>query len=169
MLKRFHPTYRYKSIGEIESDFFQKHGIRFVMLDIDNTLVGNNIPEPDEKALSFLQRLKAESIVAALVSNNRSERVESFNRNVGLPAVYWAGKPMTWQMRRMMKKMGAVPEQTAFIGDQLFTDIYGANRLGIMSILVDPISRGRENKFFDFKRRLEQIVLKELEKEERHV
>lgn len=169
MLEKFRPSYHYKSIGEIEPDFFKKHGIRFVMLDIDNTLVGNNIPEPDEKALLFLQRLKREGIAAALVSNNHSRRVQSFNRDLGLPAAYRAGKPMTWKMRQMMKKIGADPKQTAFIGDQLFTDIYGANRLGVISILVDPISRGRENKFFDLKRKLEQWVFKQLEKEEHRV
>lgn len=159
MYKKLYPDYRFRGVNDIPKDFFKEHKIKYVICDIDNTLVADNDPDPDEYSTDFINRMKNENIGICLVSNNSRQRVESFNREYNLPFIYRARKPMTYKIKRAMKSLGASKGNTAFIGDQLFTDMVGANRAGIMSILVDPINIGKENAFFKLKRFFENKVI----------
>ena len=93
-----------------------------------------------------------------LISNNTKERVESFADEVGSDYIAKAGKPGRKAYISAMEKMGSGKDDTVFVGDQLFTDIYGANRVGLYSILVKPIDKKEEIQIV-FKRKLEAIVL----------
>ena len=154
------PEYEFKSILDIETDFFEKEGIKYLLIDIDNTLVADNAPDADENAISFLKGLEDRGISFYLVSNNSEERVKSFNRHLGYPSVFRAGKPFSKKIRAVMKKMGAKKENTALIGDQIFTDLLASKNAGIRMILVSPINTKIENTFFKLKRFLEKIVYK---------
>lgn len=164
MLKRFFPAYKYHSIEDIEVDFFQSHNIKYVILDIDNTLVPYTCPNPNEYALAFLSRMQKEGIDVCFVSNNNKHRVEKFNANLKRHSVWRANKPFTRSIKKAMNLMNAMQEETALIGDQVFTDVYGGNRAKITTILVDPIE-SKESTFFKAKRRLEKWVLNHMTKE----
>ena len=163
MKKRLYPDFRFRSVNDIPGDFFKRNGIKYVICDIDNTLIDDNEPEPDERAFAFIERLKKEGIELCLVSNNSRERVEAFNRQLGLNAVHRARKPLSMKIKRAMRAMGAEPENTALIGDQLFTDIAGGNGAGLKTVLVTPINPGKETSFFKVKRFFERLVMKDME------
>ena len=159
MFKRFYPDYRFKTIKDIPESFFSDNGIKFAVLDIDNTLVPYTSPLPDETALAFLERLKNEGIEYAFVSNNNWDRVTAFCEGMDIYFIAKSGKPFIRNIKKVMKKFGAKKESTVLIGDQVFTDVYAANRAGITSVMVDPIE-AKETPFFGFKRAMEKIVLK---------
>ena len=159
-MRYFEPTYVRKSVADIEDGFFQKEKVSCVLLDIDNTLVADNDPYPDELARTFIKRLAEENLKVCLISNNKLSRVLSFNEEFGLKAVHRAHKPFCRKINRALKEFGADKSATLFIGDQLLTDIAAGNRCGIRTMLVDPINSGKENSFFKFKRFIENYLLK---------
>ncbi len=163
MIKRLYPDYMFKSISDIDEDFFRKNNIKNVILDIDNTLVPYTVATPDGKAAAFFERLKRENINVCLVSNNSRRRVEKFNEIHKFCYFFRACKPLTIAIRRAMRSMNAKKTETALIGDQVFTDVFGGNRVGITTVLVDPIE-GKESAFFRFKRRWEKRVLDSMER-----
>ncbi len=154
------PEYEFKSVLDIEDGFFEKEGIKYLLIDIDNTLVADNAPDADENAVLFLKGLQEKGISFYLVSNNDEERVLSFNKNLGYPFIFKARKPFAKKIKAVMKKMGAEKSNTALIGDQIFTDLLASKNLGIRMILVSPINTKIENTFFKCKRFLEKIVYK---------
>jgi len=93
-----------------------------------------------------------------LISNNQKERVERFNKDVNVNYIYNAHKPSTKNYKKAMQIMDTNKETTLFVGDQLFTDVYGARRTGIKSYLVKPIDKKEEIQIV-LKRYLEKIVL----------
>ncbi len=159
MFRRFYPDYRFKTIKDIPESFFSDNGIKFAVLDIDNTLVPYTSPLPDETALAFLERLENDGIEYAFVSNNNWERVTAFCDGMDAFFIAKSGKPFIRNIKKVMKKFGAKKENTVLIGDQVFTDVYAANRAGITSVMVDPIE-AKETPFFGFKRAMEKVVLK---------
>jgi len=158
MIKKLYPKYMYNSVADIEADFFRKNNIKNVILDIDNTLVPYTVAKPDGRAESFIKRLQAEGLNVCLVSNNNKERVTIFNADLKLTARHRAAKPLTMGIRSAMKEIGAVPENSVIIGDQVFTDVLCGNCMKMTTVLVEPIEN-KENKFFQFKRRLEKKVI----------
>ena len=127
------------------------------LFDIDNTLVPHGAPA-DERACALFAHLKELGFQCCFLSNNQYERVSSFNASVGARFIENAHKPSTKNYRRAMEIMGTKEESTVFIGDQLFTDVWGAKRAGIPNILVKPIHPKEEIQIV-IKRRLEAIVL----------
>lgn len=154
------PDFEFKSVFDIEDDFFEKENIRYLLIDIDNTLVADNAPDATEEAIEFLTGLKAKGIQFHLVSNNSEERVLSFNKNLNFPATHRAKKPSAGKINKILKQMGAKKEETALIGDQIFTDLLAAKNAKIRMILVNPINTKIENSFFKFKRFMEKLVYK---------
>lgn len=154
------PDFEFKSVWDINDDFFEKEGIKYLLIDIDNTLVADNAPDADEKSIAFLKGLLDKDIQFYLVSNNNEQRVKSFNRELNYPAIFRAGKPFKRKIKAVMKAMGAKKEETALIGDQIFTDLLAAKNAGIKMILVNPINVKIENTFFKVKRFLEKLVYK---------
>ena len=159
MFKRFYPDYRFGTVDDIPNGFFSDNNIKYAVLDIDNTLVPYTASAPDERALRFLKRLAELNIGYCFVSNNHAERVESFCDGLDIFYVAKARKPFRGGIYRAMRHMGAERDNTALIGDQVFTDVYSANRAGILSVMVDPIE-AKETPFFGFKRAMEKIVLR---------
>lgn len=158
MLKRLYPRYMYNSVADIEADFFKRNNIKNVILDIDNTLVPYTVAKPDEHALTFIKRLQDEGLNICLVSNNNKKRVELFNSELGLTARHRASKPLTMRLRSALKELGATPDNSVIIGDQVFTDVFCGNRMKMATVLVEPIEN-KENRFFQFKRKLEKKVI----------
>lgn len=129
-----------------------------VIFDVDNTLVPHNAPA-DERAKKLFKRLDAMGMQYCFTSNNKEPRVKAFCEAVGGKYyVYKANKPSIKGYETAMKLMGTDKKNTFFVGDQLFTDVYGANRTGIHSILVTPMNPKEEIQIV-IKRYFEKIVL----------
>ena len=156
-LHMFYPDEYLDSTYEIDFDLLYKKGYRGVIFDSDNTLVPHGAPA-DARAEALFSHLKSIGFSCCLLSNNQRPRVELFNKNIGVNFIEDAHKPSVKSYQKAMKMMGTDTENTLFVGDQLFTDVFGAKRTGIHSILVKPIHPKEEIQIV-LKRYLEKIVL----------
>ena len=145
------------SIFRIDFDALHRSGVRGVIMDIDNTLVGHGEPA-DGRALALFQEFRRLGLKTCLISNNREPRVKSFAAQVGSPYIFKAGKPKPGGYREAMKLMGTAQEETVFVGDQIFTDVLGARIAGIYSILTRPLYPKEEIQIV-LKRIPERLVL----------
>lgn len=155
----FVPTRFCRRVEEITREGLQQMGIRGVLLDVDNTLSPHGDPTPLPAALQWVNELQAAGIKVLIVSNNKEERVAPFAAKFGLGFIANAAKPLPLGFRRGQALLGLPKEALLVVGDQLFTDILGANLAGMPSVLVEPIEM--ENKpLFRIKRRLERPLLR---------
>ncbi len=159
MFKKFKPDYTFNTYDEVTPEFLRSIGVRAVLSDIDNTLAPYEQAEPDEKIVAWVESLKANGIGLALISNNHADRVELFNKKLGLPAYPDAGKPGSKYMNIALGELGADPSCAAMLGDQLFTDAYAGKRLKMKAIILPPI-KDKTTLFFRFKRALEKPIMK---------
>lgn len=157
MFDMFFPDRYVASTYVINFEKLFENGYRGLIFDIDNTLVPHGAPA-DQRAEELFLRLKAIGFQCCLISNNQESRVKMFNEKIQVDYVYDAHKPSTKNYKKAMEIMGTNKGNTVFIGDQLFTDVWGAKRTGIASILVKPIHPKEEIQIV-LKRRLEKIVL----------
>lgn len=157
MLRTFYPDDYIASTYVIPFEELYKRGYRGLIFDIDNTLVPHGAPA-DERAIALFERLRNIGFDTCLISNNQEPRVQPFADKVGSKYVFDAHKPSTKNYKKAMELMKTEKENTLFVGDQLFTDVWGAKRTGIKSILVKPIHPKEEIQIV-LKRYLEKIVL----------
>lgn len=157
MFKKFYPNVWEDSVYGIVFEEYYSQGYRGLIFDIDNTLVPHGQPSTEE-AEELFKKLKQIGFKTCLISNNKEHRVKPFADTVGVPYIYDAHKPCITNYIKAMEIMETNKENTIFIGDQLFTDVYGANRTGIFSILTTPINPKEEIQIV-LKRYLEKIVL----------
>lgn len=157
MFQKFYPSVYYKSTYDINFKEYYEKGYRGIIFDIDNTLVPHGA-DADKKAEKLFEELYEMGFETCLTSNNKEERVKRFNKNIHSHYIFKAGKPSKRGYFEAMKRMGTKKENTLFVGDQIFTDVFGANRMGLYSILVAPIHPKEEIQIV-LKRYLEKIVL----------
>lgn len=144
MLNRFYPDNEAASAYVIDYDGLYESGIRGVIFDIDNTLAPHNAPA-DDRARQLFAHLKEIGMKTCLLSNNGEPRVAAFAEAVGgSDYIHKGRKPGVKNYRKAMEQMGTDRTSTIFVGDQLFTDVYGAKRAKIPSYLVKPIHPGEE-------------------------
>lgn len=163
MLERFFPDEYMASTYEIPFEAWYAKGYRGVIFDIDNTLVPHGAPA-DARSIALMKRLSAIGYQVMMLSNNKEPRVKSFCDAVGTDYIYKANKPFVGSYQRAMQKMGTTLKTTLFVGDQLFTDVWGAKKAGMKTILVKPIHPKEEIQIV-IKRFFEKIVLYFYEKE----
>jgi HAD superfamily phosphatase (TIGR01668 family) len=160
---KYLPTYLAASFYEIPASFYREHGIKNLLLDLDNTLAPYKEKEPSEATIRFVKALQKEGLRLAIASNNTSKRVRHYADRLGIPALSGLLKPFAFRLRKILKKEGFAIGETVLIGDQIMTDVLSANRAGIRSILTEPLS-GKEpgvtrwNRLFDTPKR--QAILK---------
>ena len=157
MFKKFYPSEIASSTYAIDFDKLYQEGYRGILFDIDNTLVEHGA-DASKEAIELFQKLKEIGFNVCLISNNKQARVERFNQAVNVNYIYDAHKPSGKNYRKAMELMNTTSENTVFVGDQLFTDVYGANLVGMRTFLVEPISPKEEIQIV-LKRYLEKIVL----------
>lgn len=157
MLTCFYPDVYLDSAYEIDYEALYQKGLRGVIFDIDNTLVPHGAPA-DDRSIALFERLRRIGFESVLLSNNKEPRVKTFNDRVRSRYLYKAGKPGKKGYLKAMELMGTEPGTTLFVGDQLFTDVWGAKRAGMLTYLVKPIHPKEEIQIV-LKRRLERIVL----------
>ena len=157
MFDTFFPDEYVVSTYVIPFEKLYEEGYKGLVFDIDNTLVPHGAPA-DERAVKLFERLRKMGFSTCLISNNQEPRVRPFAEKVESKFVCNAHKPSTKNYRKAMEIMGTDLAHTIFIGDQLFTDVYGAKRPGMRNILVKPIHPKEEIQIV-LKRYLEKIVL----------
>lgn len=162
MLKTFYPDSYRDSIYEIDFEAYYKQGYRGILFDIDNTLAAHGKPA-SRQTVQFFERLRELGFQTCLISNNKEPRVSAFAVQVDSPYVSNAHKPSVKNYRRAMVMMGTDRSRTLFVGDQLFTDVWGAKRTGIYSILVKPVHPKEELQIV-IKRYFEKAVLRSYKK-----
>lgn len=145
------------STYEINFDKLYRDGYRGVIFDIDNTLVTHGSPA-DERAIALFKHLKDLGFACIVLSNNKEPRVKSFAQQVDIMYIHKAGKPKPSAYEAAIDKLAVTKEKVIFIGDQIFTDIVGANLCGVRSILVKPIDSHEEIQIV-LKRYLEKPIL----------
>lgn len=142
----FHPDYYYPDIFAIDPLRLRHHGIRLLILDMDNTLINARRMDIPDRVKDYVNRIRSAGITPVVMSNNVSSITERRCMQLHIDFFSFSLKPLPFGYKRVLAKYGEKPEHTAVIGDQIFTDIAGGRIMGIMSILVDPLTN--ENNIF---------------------
>jgi HAD superfamily phosphatase (TIGR01668 family) len=170
-LSVFYPDAEYASAYGLPYESLYRKGYRGIIYDIDNTLVVHGGPATPE-AIRLFAHLRELGFRTILLSNNKEPRVKSFADAVGSEYIYKAHKPSPEGYYRAMGMMGTRDNTTLLVGDQLFTDVWGAKQAGIYSILTKPIHPKEEIQII-LKRKLEAVVLffyhRSVEKSDRRI
>ncbi len=164
MFERLLPNMRVGSVYEIDLEILAAQGIRGIITDLDNTLVGAKEPLATPELVLWLDKVRSAGFGVAIVSNNNETRVGNFAAPLEIPFVHAARKPTQGAFRKALAMLGLEAKETVMIGDQMMTDVLGGNRMGLYTILVAPISPADEGVMTLFNRRLERIALARLRK-----
>ena len=157
MFKTFYPDEYVASTYVLDFEKMYREGCRGLVFDIDNTLVPHGAPA-DDRAKRLFAHLREIGMDYCVISNNQLPRVKPFADAVQAKYIEDAHKPSTRNYKKAMQMMGCDEKNSLFVGDQLFTDVWGAKRAGMRTILVKPIHPKEEIQIV-LKRYLEKIVL----------
>ncbi len=163
MLRLLYPKQHLNSIFELDPDELRSMGIRGLIADMDNTLVPWNDRSVHPRLALWLAGLKEKGFRLCIVSNNTADRGGQLALELDIPAIWYAVKPRRRAFRLALQKMELSAPEVAVIGDQIFTDVLGGNRLGLYTILVTPIS-DKEFIWTRLMRQFERMVLNRLKK-----
>lgn len=154
------PRLAAKSVFDIPLEELWNKGIRGIITDLDNTLVGARVPVATPELVQWLKEVQDKGFQVVIVSNNNKLRVSAFADPIVVPYISSAKKPMNASFRRAMGLMKLTEKETAVVGDQMLTDVLGGNRLGLFTILVQPVAAADEGFFTRINRRIEKVALR---------
>lgn len=162
MLDYFIPDIYAQSIYTINYKKLKKNGIKCLLFDLDNTIAPYKVTEPDQKIKELIARLEADFKVI-IVSNSGKNRLRPFKEKLNVDVAFSSKKPLKTKYKKILSLYKFKIDEVACIGDQLLTDILGANRMGFTSILVNRVAKyemlpTRVNRF------IEKRILKKLAK-----
>jgi len=140
MIDKFIPDMYQKSIYSINYQKLKDDGIKCLLFDLDNTCAAHKVKEPTDKLINLFEDLKDMDFKLIIYSNNTKKRLEPFKNKLLVDCSANSRKPRKDKFIKIMKMFNYDLSEVAIIGDQLLTDIYGGNRVGIKTILVNPIS-----------------------------
>jgi len=155
--KRFSliPLYSFKNITDISVSFLQEQGIRFLMLDLDNTIAAYDEHVFSDDISKWIKKVQDSGITIFIISNStRNKRVTSHSESIGADFIMQSGKPSPKSLHAAMEKAGFSENESALAGDQIMTDTLAANHAGIISIIVKP--KKFTNPFFALRYYIEQ-------------
>lgn len=158
MMEKFFPDLMVDKVQDIDLEVLMKKNIKGLLLDIDNTLVPQRMKEADENAVKWIEKVKSAGFKVCIVSNASKKRVIKFNERLKLYAIHRASKPGTRSFKKALRLLNIGPGEAAVVGDQVFTDVYGGNRLNMFTILVKPLHHW-EPFYIKIKRLPEKIIL----------
>lgn len=153
-----YPKEYLNSVKDISIDFLEKNKIKGIILDVDNTLItlDKNMPEG---IIEWVENIKKAGIKLCIVSNsNHKEKVEGVAKKIDVPFIFFAKKPLKTGFLKAQKILDLKVENIAAVGDQIFTDVIGANRCKMFSILVKPIEE-KDYLITKIKRPIENILV----------
>ncbi len=162
-LRRWCPNEYVQSVTEITPESLRAQGIRALLLDLDNTLTPWRSREVPPEVEAWVKRMQTAGIALCFVSNTRNmARLKWLSERLGIPYARGAMKPRRDMLRRALQMLNVLPKHAAIAGDQLFTDIWGGNRLGLYTIWVHPM---RPHEFIGTKisRMVERWLLRRIE------
>lgn len=164
MLHKFTPRLRVKTVYEIPLEELWKNGIRGIITDLDNTLVGAKEPLATPELIVWLELVKKMGFKVVIVSNNGELRVRKFAEPLQIPFIHRAKKPTNAAFHKALQWMELSAEQAVVVGDQMLTDVLGGNRMGLHTILVLPIALLDEGFFTKVNRKIEKVLLAIMQK-----
>jgi uncharacterized protein len=141
MLDFFRPRLYAPRISHIDPRELRVRGIRGAIVDLDNTLVGFRALVPLEEDAQWIERAKQAGVQVLVLTNNATPWAAEVAKNLGVPCIPRARKPLPHGFRRALNVLELEPHEAVVIGDQLFTDVLGAKLAGLDVILVDPLVR----------------------------
>jgi len=162
MIDNFIPDIYQKSIYNINYKRLKKNGIKCFVFDLDNTIASIKMREPSKKSKDLFLELKDLGFKVIIVSNATKHRVEPFKEGLGVDAACRSCKPCKGKFLKILKLYHLDISEVAIIGDQLLTDVYGGNKVGIKTILVNPISTN-DFKITKLNRMIENYIFKKLQ------
>lgn len=139
MKNKYVPFATAKSIYEIEIDFFVQQGVKYLIMDLDNTLDSYKLYNPTEKAFVLIEKIRKAGIVPIIISNNRGKRVSTYANALGVQYISSAAKPFGFRIKKFLKENNIDPKDAMMVGDQMITDVAAAKRVGVRVILTDKI------------------------------
>lgn len=161
-MKMFYPNFIFERIWEIDENFLKENNIKALVLDVDNTLTEHGSGDLCEKTRNWLDYMKEKGVKLCVLSNNTPQRIKPFAEKIGADFVCGT-KPRKRDYQKALEILNLSAKECAGVGDQIFTDVLGANLSGLFSILTRPISKN-ETAFIKLKRHLEKPFLKEVKK-----
>lgn len=165
LLNKLLPKLQVTSIYDIDLPQLWKKGIRGIITDLDNTLVGAKDPQATPELVIWLKQVQEVGFQVAIISNNNRLRVSHFAEPLSIPFISNARKPSRTSFQKALASFQLPAKQVAMLGDQMLTDVLGGNRMGLYTILVQPIALNDEGFFTRINRRLEKIALKFMKKD----
>ncbi len=162
-MDNFVPDMYQKSIFTIDYEKLKKSGIKCILFDLDNTIAPITSSSVDLKTKNLFEELKEMGFKIIIISNSGKQRVEPFKEGLNVDAAHSAKKPFKAKYLKILKLYDFLDNEVAAVGDQLLTDIYGANKMGFTSILVNPISK-TDLIWTKFNRKLEARLMKKMAK-----
>lgn len=135
----FLPCLQADRVTELTPALLQQRGIKLLMLDFDNTIVPYTTNEPTEEMAAWLNGMRESPIQICVVSNSKRDRVKVFCKAYGIDCITHAKKPFSKGIRECLARYGLPAAACALVGDQIYTDVLGANCAGVQSILVKAI------------------------------
>lgn len=163
MTKYMIPDLIVNSVYEITPKLLEKSGIKGVLVDLDYTLADRLVKEPEDAIIDWVKTLSQHNIKISIISNNHQERVDIFNKKLGLlNSIGGARKPFKKAFLNTADKMGLSPDKIAVVGDQIFTDVLGGNSVGMFTIMVNP-TRKNPSLLYLIRRRLENPFIRKYE------
>ena len=127
------------ALTDVDGALLRRLGVELLMLDFDNTIVPYTTSVPTQEMERWLDWAKCSGVQVCVVSNSRKERVKVFCRHYGIDCITHARKPFSQGIRQCLERYGIPARHAALVGDQIYTDVLGANRMGVTSILVSAI------------------------------
>lgn len=161
--KRCIPDHYFESIYAVDYQVLKEQGINTLFFDLDNTIISYDEDVLNEEQVNFLLEL-SKNFQIAILSNSGYKRVSKAVGHTTFPYIYHAKKPTKLGFKQALKKVHAKKEEIIVIGDQLMTDVLGANRIGFSSCLIKSVKRKSDRKITQFNRRLEKFILKKIKK-----
>lgn len=159
MFKQFIPNLLVHSVYDIPLDELRARGIRGLLFDLDNTLLAHYGFEFTIEVIDWLKKVSEEGFLVCIVSNGSPHRTLALAEKLGIPAIPRSSKPRRRGLRKALEQLGLAPDQAAMVGDQIFTDVWAGNRMGLYTVLVNRIDT-QEPWFFWIKRVLEKVILR---------
>lgn len=126
-------------LTDLTPQWLQRHGISFLMLDFDNTIVPYTTDVPTQEMEQWLHQMRSSDIGLCVVSNSKKKRVVEFCQTRDIPCITHSKKPFQRGISQCRAQFSLDPAHTAMVGDQIYTDVLGGNCAGAVSILVKPI------------------------------
>lgn len=161
MFNKLNPQAFVSSVYDIDPQDLRGRGIKGIIIDLDNTIIPWKSRQFPEQAISWIKSMQAAGLAVCVVSNAKSQRVRELIGPLTIPAISKATKPRRKAFRKALQLMSTKATEIAMIGDQLFTDILGGNRMGMYTILVSPLSK-KEFLGTRLVRQVEKVFLKRL-------